>query len=79
MTDQSSTPDLEDAADQNRPDGAGERPPASNQRAAEPPAAGTTESVDLPEETDADQPKGVERPDAGVFRPSAPSGEVAPA
>ena len=79
MTDQTSTPDLEGAADDNRPDGAaGQRPPGSNQRSAEPPAAGTTESADAPEETDADQPKGIERPDAGVFRPSAPSGEVSP-
>jgi hypothetical protein len=73
-----SAPDLEEAAEPHRPDGTdGHRPPGANQRAGEPPASGSTESTSA-EETDPDQPRGVERPATGVFRPSAPSGEVAP-
>jgi hypothetical protein len=79
MSEQStaSAPDLDEAADPHRPDGtAGNRPPGANQRAGEPPAPGTTESA--PDETEPDQPRGAERPATGVFRPGAPSGEVAP-
>ena len=76
MTDET-TPDLESAAEPNQPDGSGgEQPPAANQRAGEPSAPGTSDDAAAVDDV---QPDTSQLPATGAFRPSAPSGEVAPA
>ncbi|BEP16542.1 hypothetical protein acdb102_48530 [Acidothermaceae bacterium B102] len=76
MTDETAAPDLESAAQANKPDGAGgQRPPASNQRAGEAPASGTSDEAVGVDDRNPDTPQ---LPASGAHRPSAPSGEVAP-
>ena len=76
MTDETTAPDLESAAQPNKPDGSGgERPPASNQRGDERPAPDMSDEVAAVDDRTADTSR---LPVTGTFRPSAPSGEVAP-
>jgi len=49
--------------------------PAANQRSGEPRLPTTTDTAAPGDDEHPDPPQ---RPDAGVFRPGAPSGEVAP-
>ncbi len=75
MTDDTTAPDLESAAESNKPDGTGgERPPASNQRGGEAPASGSSDEAAEVDDRNPDTPP---LPATGAHRPSAPSGEVA--
>ena len=76
MTDETTAPDLESAAEPHKPDGAaGQRPPGSNQRGGEAPASDMSDEVSA---VDDRTPDTSALPVTGTFRPSAPSGEVAP-
>jgi hypothetical protein len=50
-------------------------PPARNQRQGEPSSPGTAESAEPQEQA---SPETAAVPETGVYRPGAPSGEVAP-
>ena len=61
----------------------GESPPAANQRAGEPADPEPAKTPAAPGGTDAEEAEGdtpatTDLPLSGVFRPSAPSGEVSP-